>query len=386
MAERNTGKRLLRVVTALALLAATGGALGFLATRLHNSTREDLDFVNAERIGVTYLKPLTVLMGELSSAGLAAVRGEQTDLGKVSAAAAAVDKAESIYGTQLGTTKRWADLSHGIEHLVNAKPQGAQAFADYADSSSLALALGAQVGDQSKLILDPELDSYYLMDVALLRLPKIITLSSRLACQAALSGKDSGKDIAGDIALQMGVDSYELAQLAREIGDNTRKAMDAASRADIGPNLTAVLDSFRSTIDQLAAPPSLRPEPRTWSAAALRQDADNLRTAALGLADAALAELDAILADRAGRLGTERSQSIVASVLGGVLVLLLLLWSFPSPRARHDADTAAGLDEDVAAVALDLPSIHPRDLLMTEELIHSGRGVRTRREADEHAR
>ncbi len=48
------------------------------------------------------------------------------------------------------------------------------------DAFAHAMALNKRVGDQSNLILDPDLDSYYLMDVILLRIPDLVRITRNL--------------------------------------------------------------------------------------------------------------------------------------------------------------------------------------------------------------
>ncbi len=48
------------------------------------------------------------------------------------------------------------------------------------DKEAALLALNTRIGDDSNLILDPDLDTYYLMDAVLLKLPEILRLSQEL--------------------------------------------------------------------------------------------------------------------------------------------------------------------------------------------------------------
>jgi len=60
---------------AVVLLLAVGGLYGALVGQLKSATDEDESFVALERHGVAYLRPLTRLVGELTAAQSAAVRG-----------------------------------------------------------------------------------------------------------------------------------------------------------------------------------------------------------------------------------------------------------------------------------------------------------------------
>lgn len=110
--------------------------------------------------------------------------------------------------------------------------------------------LRSQVGDQSNLILDPDLDTYYLMDATLLRLPKIqqtlsdIRLISQQirANQTFTSVERSQLIVLGETLKQQ---SSELAQKL-EVGFNHNPA------GNLRPVLTTPLQTFTQSTTNLA--------------------------------------------------------------------------------------------------------------------------------------
>lgn len=375
--------RRLRVLVSLLLVLAIGGLYAILTAQLWAATSTDADFVAAERRGVAYLGPLTQLLGELTAAESAAVRGTAVDRAAVTAAVAAVAAVDAEHGGALGTGQRWADLRAQIEQLTVASLGHSEAMERYVDVVSLTIDLARKVGDTSNLILDPELDCYYLMDTALLRLPHVLAHSARAADHAELGGSHhAGPDL--EHAPQVAVARYEVAGAANAVSTGLRKAMDATDRETLGPNLTAPLDAFHTAAGQLVPTVALLQaggvQPDAMSTAARR-----VREAALPLATAVLAELDALLAAREARLNRQQVYAI-ATAVGGVLISLLLLWwalpargpAGPGAGPGPEPETGVGPPADVAALVVDLPLVDPRELIAAEELLHMGRGVRAR--------
>ena len=89
--------------------------------------------------------------------------------------AALVDPTKEIDSEALKATIAKADADFGAEMEAQEQAQAAQAALDAKDTARDTAALNAlivRVGDKSNLILDPDLDSYYMMDATLLALPQ----------------------------------------------------------------------------------------------------------------------------------------------------------------------------------------------------------------------
>ncbi len=372
-----------RILVAILLLFAIGGLFGVLVTQLRSANANDADFVAAERHGVAYLRPLNRLLVELTRAQSAAVRGAAVDSVALNAAVAGVAEADRAHGGVLRTERRWTDLRGEIAKAPTERPAGAAALARYTDLVTLANDLARRVGDTSNLILDPQLDSFYLMDTALLQLPDVLTAAGRAADHAYLATVEDGdSDERAAAQVEVAVARHRVATATDAIGAGLRKAMDETSRSAMGPNLTEPLDSFRSAVDQLAPPAALR-QADIPSASTLSTAAQRVREAALPLSGAVLGELDSLLAARQDALALQRTYGLMAAAAGVLLGVVLLWWSVPA-RGRSRGEDIAGLrDEavhplDVASVSVQMPAVDARDLLAIEELVHVGRGVRAR--------
>src|SRR5689334_9393861 len=160
-----------RALVRLVVLTVVVTLFTIVLTQLWAATRQDLSVADAERQGVAYLRPLVHLTSELTDAQSVAVHNGQPAAARLSSAVAAVDAADRAYGGALGAHQRWTDLRARVTTVTAQHPTGDAAYDAYSEVVTLTVDLGRKVGDTSNLILDPNLDSYYLMDTALLRLP-----------------------------------------------------------------------------------------------------------------------------------------------------------------------------------------------------------------------
>ncbi len=86
----------------------------------------------------------------------------------------AVAKAENLYGTEMSSAETAKLLQREGQALLDTPPDQVSHSAQYVIAATRALI--ARVGDQSNLILDPDLDSYYSMSLVLLRFPELVDL------------------------------------------------------------------------------------------------------------------------------------------------------------------------------------------------------------------
>src|SRR6266545_2730857 len=316
-------RRSLRIAAAFAVVAAVLLPLAFVFAQFWTSTGDNLRFVNDERRGVAYLQPLVRLLGTLTDAQSAATRGKPIDVAQLRAAVAAVDAVDQAQDDRLRTRQRWSQLRAQIEAATaRGTFTGEDAYATYSETNDLVLSLMAKIGDTSNLILHPELDSYYLMDTALLRLPQVLVDAGRLADLSALLA--STKSATG---------SAQLA-VARDRGATTSKTL--------GPNLLGQLDAFRSAANDLA-PSSLllRQSDTGLDPEALASARAQLERATLQMAGTTLAELDALLSVRGDHLDGQRTAALVAFLIGALAGAVVLWQRLPGPSVVAPAPTGA---------------------------------------------
>jgi len=325
------------------LLAAVLVPFGVIGTTLWTSTGDDVTFAQSERDGIVMIRPLARLVAATADLQSAAVAGQPAD-GKptqaarvaLTAAISATDAADAQVGAGLNSNRRWADVRGKLNDLVTASPSGAAGFTAFSQVVDLEVALIRAVADSSNLILDPRLDSYYLMDVTVLRLPDLMVDAGRAVDLTLLTEqrKNVGRNdlLAGAIA-ENGVQS-----LAASIDDGLGKSFAATNNGSVGPALLSQLDKLRDTVTALAPPSSAVGAATVVQPSAELQTARaQLRDAALSIETVALGQLDLLIDERLQQLQSSRRLALLTT-LAGLLVAAATAWA-AGPRRRREATT-----------------------------------------------
>ena len=175
-----TGRRAVRVAIGAALAVALLTPVAVLFTLVWSSTGDRMAFAADERRGVAYLGPLTRLLSVVTDAQAEAVSGKPINPEPVRAAIVEVDAIDAELGGQLRTTDRWTTIRGIIQERTGRRWNDTiEAYTQFSDLVTQLMELNRKVGDGSRLILDPQLDSYYVMNAALLRIPEILVDSGR---------------------------------------------------------------------------------------------------------------------------------------------------------------------------------------------------------------
>src|SRR6266545_1943704 len=301
--------------------------LGFVAKAYVDLQRGQVAFSVKERVGVAYLVPLLDLTAKAVTARHLAVTGGGPAAG-VQDAVAGVDSATGRYGAELGTVDGWEQAKQALIRAGTADgPQAA--FDAYNTAVADLLALIVKSSDESNLTLDPDLDTYYLMDALVFRLPILLDAAGRAVDQAALVRA------AGDAADQ-GQARVDLAIAAGTLA-TTRDAIDAGlatavektrsttlrGRAEDGGK--AVHDAVSRVIDQATQAAKSGDMTRLGS-----QQGDESRAATVALATALAPELDRLIDVRIGGFQAKAVRVEVAIALVVLLVAWLLVGLYRS--------------------------------------------------------
>lgn len=169
--------------------------LGLAMKGAYESIGANITFAEQEKKGNLYQRPLADLMRDVGQLRLelAKARGGMTDMNIIGALNSSIEKSmKGLEGVQEAvgddlqfTTEGLESRDRGNLKLANVQKKWAvlqrdivadpsAAAHDEAVASYIADIRGmiAHSGDTSNLILDPDLDSYYLMDITLLALPQ----------------------------------------------------------------------------------------------------------------------------------------------------------------------------------------------------------------------
>lgn len=360
MPERRIWRARIRTLLLVVLPLLTVGLFAVVFRQSWTSNSADARFATDERSRVAYLRPLNHLVGALVEARSAAVQGTAIDAGAVESAVGLVDAADRQYRDVLHTGQRWATVRARINAEVAKPGSGPAALTTFSESLTLVLDLVQRVGDTSDLILDPQLDSYYIMNTALLRLPQVIVAAGYAGDLATLA---TGGTLTPDNLLRVAVARHDVAEGAADASAGLNRSIETTSRDELGANLAGQLDGFRAAVDQLAPSSVLGAQTGPVDVDSLPPAAGTVRVTALALGDAVLSELDALLAGRQDSLTGQRRIAIGVAV--GVVVLAILLLWLARPRGTPAPPSAA----ETSASHEEVPP-----LFRSAELVPAGSG------------
>ena len=276
-----------------------------------------ITFARQEISGNRYLRPLHLLLTNIPRYHLdAGTAGEGGARDRIVSALAELAAVQQDLGAGLKTTEKHSALLSSWKGLDG---RAAQPDA-YAATLQSVQALISQVGDTSNLILDPDLDSYYVMDATLLKLPAIEDILFQLIDHArdSLATGQLTPDAKTRFVVLLGQLRFNAGELKRGMG-----VAYANNRAgNLQPKVGGELDETLAAIDKVAEAIEKRitggPE-----AAIGGTEFDALAYAALDrsatLWQKALQELDALLELRVAGFQQKKYLTI-----GGVCVLVLI--------------------------------------------------------------
>jgi hypothetical protein len=362
---------MLVTISTLALIALVG-AIARQSWVVNGRTSE---VVRLEAHGAEMLHSATTLLAELVRAQSAAVRAEPVDVESLRKALAGLSDVDRLYGAELQTTQRLSTLTTEIEAAASRRETGRAAYDSYSALVGLALELIRRIGDTSHLIHDPDLDSYYLMDAAIVRLPDAAVLAGRAADLVALAG---GASLEGEDRVRAAVARFGVSDAAEQVQAGLSKSVEVTERSLLGVNITERLDAFKAAADAFAPPTMLSALAGEVDAATLADNASRVAATANPLAHRLLGELQALLEERATTLEGER-QFTALSAAAAAIIGLVLMWLLLTAR-RRPAPTRAGADRAGRPDDLPVGSLaYARDILDNSgDLVQAGRTTRPR--------
>jgi methyl-accepting chemotaxis protein len=293
-----------------------------------------IEFNAKERVGVEYVGPTATLLGDLVRLRTVAVLSASGDAEATTALASAKEavakdivllaEVDSRLGGTLRTTEQWTELKGAIEKAT------ATTFAASADASAAynPLTEGARnlivtAGNYSNLILDPDLDSYYLMDNVINKLPQL--------------GDDVGR--AGDLQVAGSATATDFAVLSGTVKatvDLQKAGFDTAfgntGDGGLAPALTGLVDSATSTTDAV-----LKGLRAAGEGSADAKAASAGSAAAAGsvfeLYQASLPRLDSLIEVRIDKMTAQKRRVILGSILGALLAIYFFVGFYLSVRS-----------------------------------------------------
>jgi hypothetical protein len=349
---------------------------------------EAIDFAQLELMGNTMQRPLLSLMEGVENAQVAVHRcrdgsGDCKSMmaqatSQVTQAFRALTTADGQVGTALQFTDeglgkrgraqlRVANLQHQWDGIAaTLDPALGRAMpADGAVFDTLVADIRGMIthsGDTSNLILDPDLDSYYLMDVTLLALPQTL---DRIAKVTILGTDMLQHGISPTDRVQLAVQAAMLqeADLARIVASTQTSLTEDPNFYGVSPSLTTALQPALATYqaavqklidltNELAAPGTPRVDSATYLAAGVAA-----RAAAFGFWGVAATELDHLLQARIDSRVAARTRALALAtlaLLAACFLAFLTARSISRPLDKLVASLGPGatlLSQCVATIA-----------------------------------
>ena len=190
------GVRLFRSIgftaKALWISAAFVAPLVIMLFYLWSASHEQITFTQSERAGVAYAKPLFALVDKAQALREAAVL-KTTDLGSAQqqeqAAFATLEAEHKARGAAFDLQDTYAKMAQ-LHREIQNQPQRADpdatydAYNVYLDSL---LDLAREVADGSQLSLDPDMDTFHMMTLSMLRAPMQYERTARMMVEGSLA-------------------------------------------------------------------------------------------------------------------------------------------------------------------------------------------------------
>jgi PAS domain S-box-containing protein len=308
----------------------------FFLSEIQRSVR----FAASESEGVTYARAVRKFVE--SAQHLRAVSNNPGEAAQVEGARAAVetgiatvDAVDRKLGVRLKSTDRWLAVKNRWHDAQRAE-QGAAARPAQDALINDAIALVNHVGDMSNLILDPDLDTYYLMDATVTKLLPVIEQieQTRLLALDATARQTSGSEdrnhtIMHVTAIEDGMAAVERGmKVAFEANPTLREELVAQNEAR-----TAINEFLETVQAKLKIAPAVN-----YTAEEVTQSVTRPIAACFTLHDTMTAALDRLLAKRIRGFRTKMLAAGVFALLA-LFTAAYVFWSFGrGQRARLQAE------------------------------------------------
>jgi methyl-accepting chemotaxis protein len=228
------------------------------------SAQESLRFSVKERQGVAFARELVALQALLIEQRQAALGGDggaapdakAALTGRIQAAVAKVKALHAASGDAMGTAAALQALEENQAALQQAGANPAEAIAAHSKVIAAAIDLLGVVVDGSNLSLDPQFDTYYLIDGAFVQLPRLAEETARLLAMAVAVAQGLNVDAAV-------VKAMTVAETQGDVSE-AQLASALAKVESVHPGLRAAwqYDEFQKTVhglhDKLAASDDVR--------------------------------------------------------------------------------------------------------------------------------
>ena len=252
----------LRASTKLFLLCGMFVGAIILATYgLVEEKQIAIGFVRKELVGARYFEALRGVYAAILAEDADSASGPQNQA-SVDAALDALTRAEAETGGSLHTAQLAEALAAAVRNLVAARSADDKRKLT-GEALTKARDLASRIGDESNLTLDPDLDSYYIQNIAVKRVPALLSQMGEL--QSLLIDSSSGDDQVHPLLLD-GMIRSSVEEIERDAAAAHRRDPHGQLRAAIAPavgtmvaDVNAYLESANTVVRGQDNPGSLLP-------------------------------------------------------------------------------------------------------------------------------
>ncbi len=304
------------ILLAVVLLAP----LSYVAHAYMGQQGLQIAFSSKERVGVAYIAPLDALLGRLAEARAAVGGRSPVDSSSVADAAARVDAVAPL-GAELGVAPEWSALKARIATLPSSGSRRG-AFTAYTAATTALQKLIVDAGNNSNLILDPDLDTFYLMDAFVNKLPLLVDTAGQSGDLIAADGNSTATRI--ELAVDKGVLTSNGTALDAGFQTAFQNTQDRTLSTTLGPKLAALDRAAKQVERRLGAAVAGRTATTGSTAGAV--------SAGSALAAAAAPRLDGLIAVRIGKLVAKERMVEWLSALAALLAAYLFVGFYLTVR------------------------------------------------------
>ena len=344
-----------------AILAVLLVPILVLSHVLNGELSSEIDFSHKQLTGIEYLRPLTVLLNEVADYQILVVRqasGEADVEGEMRAAEAAIDKAFSNLLAEDKKSAAILDLTpetiskhvneditaamlqmkwNALKSTTRYSPEAYQAF------YTQVMAMISHVGNISNLILDPDLDSYYLVDVIVNALPKALDKLTAVKIDGYKVLQANDGLLTPDVITKFDVSGEVLrttAISAVQSNIETSLAQDKnfyGESPSLAPVLTPALKSYEESSNKFFATMRHITSGGKLSGGEFVDIVNELHDGSADISQKVMDELEKLIQARIENLRM-KWRTTFGEVIAGVLLALLLFWlisaSIANPMRR----------------------------------------------------
>jgi methyl-accepting chemotaxis protein len=351
--------------------------VAYVARLQYKGSTEQLDFNAKEIVGDEYISPAKDLLAAMQRhrvlsvavlTGLPMQKELDTATSDVDRLTSEVQAVDDKRGEELKTTKRWGEAKAAWAKVKEGNFRSGLA-SDKLHGEAIDIVIDVilnYAGNYSNLILDPDLNSYWLMDAVVTKFPAIGNNVSKAASRALIPAAEGGAadkmiELAGLLkATESLTADMEAVNLATSFKDDKERTKTDRLQQVLTPpfeelktRATGHIDLIKRQYLLAAAAPNAEAARRVVvdALATLKANFDFYRQT--------IPELDAMAGRRVTKYGTDRSTGVITALAAGVVLIYLFIGFYLSVQtsvvtlARATERMLAGTSESFSLATRD---------------------------------